>query len=136
MHVILPSEAEWEKAARGTNGVVYPWGDEFDPNKLNSGESEIGSLSAVGIFPAGASPYGLDMSGNVWEWTRSLGVKYSKTSYKYPYNLNDGSEKTKSEKDILVFCAAVPSTINRTSPVVLTATGTTLTTGTRISVFA
>ncbi len=96
--IILPSEAEWEKAA-GWDAVkqqkrAFPWGDEFDLAKLNCDSLGLNSTSPVGIFHEGASPYGvLDMAGNVWEWTRSHWKEYE-------YDPDDGLEDLTAGVDV------------------------------------
>jgi len=86
-HLIrLPTEAEWEKGARGAEGQIYPWGDEPPTRELANYDGNEGDTTPVDSYPKGVSLYGAyDMGGNVWEWLQS--------AYKaYPYKVDDGRE--------------------------------------------
>ena len=82
----IPTEVEWERAARGAENTVYPWGSSFYAENCNCWELGVGWTTPVNCFSKGSSLFGvLDMVGNVWEWCSSL-------HFNYPYQIDDGRE--------------------------------------------
>ncbi len=90
----LPTEAEWEAAARGLAGRRFAFGDAFDPAACNAVETHVRRPTPVGVFPAGDTPEGAaDLTGNVWEWTASAwGPDADAPAFGYPYRPDDGRE--------------------------------------------
>ncbi|MAS33641.1 MAG: hypothetical protein CL610_06530 [Anaerolineaceae bacterium] len=99
--ISLPNEYQWEKAARGPEGLIYPYGSVFNAQCSNVAETEINQTTAVGLFAAGASPYGvLDMSGNVFEWCLNLetGPDHVDFTSTEPRSLRGGSWAHSAER--------------------------------------
>ncbi len=100
----LPSEAEWEKGARGINAQLFPWGNVWELGRCNTSEAGMNGTTAVNHFQTGESPYGLlDMAGNVFEWTNTLwGMSDDpKDAFHYPYNPDDGREAPSDDERVL-----------------------------------
>jgi formylglycine-generating enzyme required for sulfatase activity len=94
----LPTEVEWEAAARGQAGRAFAFGDAFDEQKANTVETRARRTTPVGVFVGGDTPEGVsDLSGNTWEWTSSLfGMDQFVPDYAYPYRAQDGRESAEA----------------------------------------
>jgi formylglycine-generating enzyme required for sulfatase activity len=123
---LLPESQQWEKAARGTRGEVYPWGNQPTPAKCNAREGGIGSTTPVDRYQSGVSPYGVyDMCGNVWEWcateTDSGRYELKGSAFTSPFQratpsiFNDASASMKDD-DTSFRCVAVPDSLKRSPP--------------------
>jgi formylglycine-generating enzyme required for sulfatase activity len=119
----LPTSQQWEKAARGTRGTVYPWGDQPTPAKCNVRENGVGATTPVDCYQSGVSPYGVyDLCGNVWEWCatetrpgrRELkgGAWTSPFDRATPSSFNDAAE-TMCDDDTGFRCATPAETVEK-----------------------
>ena len=106
----LPTETEWEFAARGTESRLYPWGNNWNPASANAARETGGRISEVGRYPNGASPFGvLDMCGNVWEWTSSNLLSYSDNQVMAPGKvIRGGAFNVPSERATTTYRGVLP----------------------------